>query len=246
MANTNPTPTKPMGRGWRGPEKRQWEAAGPSHHTLLQSTRCCPPSRCVRSRPAHSRFRCFIGSDRRAQLCSCLTRLQLLAWIPVEQLAGALLPGFAGRVQSSSKGPRSVGFAVACRTPVASLHSTQRNTMQTSVLRASSVRCAPSLQRTRLSSIKRAPLAIRAAAGEWVEGSACAHSARACQQLSNTRHSWFKRPAVANCSAVTCCRLLCSDRDPDLQHHHQQRQWQRCLPAHHSGRERAGGECWLG
>jgi formate/nitrite transporter len=36
--------------------------------------------------------------------------------------------------------------------------------MQTSVLRASSVRCAPSLQRTRLSSIKRAPLAIRAAA----------------------------------------------------------------------------------
>lgn len=61
--------------------------------------------------------------------------------------------------------------------------------MQTSVLRASSVRCAPSLQRTRLSSIKRAPLAIRAAAGEWVEGSARAQRARVCQQRSSTRHS---------------------------------------------------------
>lgn len=43
----------------------------------------------------HSRFRCFIGSDRRAPLCSCLIRLEFLAWIPVELLAGALLPGFA-------------------------------------------------------------------------------------------------------------------------------------------------------
>jgi formate/nitrite transporter len=41
--------------------------------------------------------------------------------------------------------------------------------MQTSVLKASSVRCAPSLQRSRLSSIKRAPLVIRAGAVSEVQ-----------------------------------------------------------------------------
>lgn len=40
--------------------------------------------------------------------------------------------------------------------------------MQTSVLKATSVRCAPSLQRTRLSTFKRAPLVVRAAAGKFL------------------------------------------------------------------------------